>query len=113
MAQTHWKKLINPDYIGAYALDPGKDLTVQISQVHREMVTGADGNWQLRSIGCILPMELSFCSVISAAQGVVSWSFWRTQHGSRRDKAEQINGRCCGAVWTASKSSRFHLLSVP
>ena len=43
MAQTHWKKLINPDYIGAYALDPGKDLTVQISQVRREMVTGADG----------------------------------------------------------------------
>lgn len=39
MAQTHWKKLINPDYIGAYALDPGKDLTVQISQVRREMVT--------------------------------------------------------------------------
>ena len=25
MAQTHWKKLINPDYIGAYALDPGSD----------------------------------------------------------------------------------------
>ena len=42
MAQTHWKKLINPDYIGAYALDPGKDLTVQISQVRREMVTGAE-----------------------------------------------------------------------
>lgn len=43
MAQTHWKKLINPDYIGAYALDPGKDLIVQIEQVRREMVTGADG----------------------------------------------------------------------
>ena len=43
MAQTHWKKLINPDYIGAYALDPGKDLTVQISQVRREMVTPCSG----------------------------------------------------------------------
>ena len=49
MAQTHWKKLINPDYIGAYALDPGKDLTVQISLVRREMVTGADG----RVYGCV------------------------------------------------------------
>lgn len=24
---THWKKLTNPDYLGAYALQPGEDLT--------------------------------------------------------------------------------------
>ncbi|SAL10292.1 hypothetical protein AWB73_00088 [Caballeronia turbans] len=40
---THWKKLINPDYIGAYALTPDEDLTVTIDYVQREMVTGADG----------------------------------------------------------------------
>lgn len=40
---THWKKLINPDYIGAYALNPDEDLTVTIDYVQREMVTGADG----------------------------------------------------------------------
>lgn len=43
MAKTHWKKLTNPDYIGAYALDPGKDLTVTIKNVCVEKVVGADG----------------------------------------------------------------------
>ena len=40
---THWKKLVNPDYIGAYSLTPGKDLTVTIDSVGRELVTGTGG----------------------------------------------------------------------
>lgn len=46
-AKTHWKKLTNPDYIGAYTILDGsgqnKELTVKIKEVKREMVTGADG----------------------------------------------------------------------
>jgi hypothetical protein len=41
--KTHWKKLENPDYIGAYSLENGKDLTVEITNVKREMVTGTGG----------------------------------------------------------------------
>lgn len=41
--KTHWKKLENPDYIGAYSLDQGKDLTVTIEAVKRELVTGTGG----------------------------------------------------------------------
>jgi hypothetical protein len=40
---THWKKLTNPDYIGAYALEPGQELILTIKSVGREMVMGADG----------------------------------------------------------------------
>ena len=40
---THYKKLMNPDYLGAYALDPGKDLVVTIRSVANEMIIGADG----------------------------------------------------------------------
>ena len=40
---THWKKLTNPDYIGAYSLEDGKDLTVTITDVKKEMVTGTGG----------------------------------------------------------------------
>jgi hypothetical protein len=40
--QTHWKKLYNPDYLGAYSLDPGKDMTLTIASVKNEMVTGPD-----------------------------------------------------------------------
>lgn len=43
MALTHWKKLENPDYIGAYAFQPGEEKTVTIQRVQREMVTGPDG----------------------------------------------------------------------
>lgn len=41
--KTHWKRLINPDYIGAYWLNEGQDATVTIDYVQREMVTGTGG----------------------------------------------------------------------
>lgn len=41
--RTHWKKLNNPEYIGAYAFQPGEEKTVTISTVGRENVTGPDG----------------------------------------------------------------------
>ncbi len=43
MSQTHWRKLINPDYLGAYSLDPGKTLILTIRSVKNEVVTGSDG----------------------------------------------------------------------
>lgn len=42
-SKTHWKRLINPDYIGAYALNPDEDLTVTIEYVRREQIVGTDG----------------------------------------------------------------------
>ncbi len=45
--KTNWKKLINPDYLGAYSLDDGegkyRDITATIRQVRVEQVTGPDG----------------------------------------------------------------------
>lgn len=40
---THWKKLTNPDYLGAYAFEPGEEKTVTIRDVGQETVTGAGG----------------------------------------------------------------------
>lgn len=40
---THWKKLTNPDYIGAYSLQPGEEKTVEIVSVGKRMVKGTDG----------------------------------------------------------------------
>ena len=39
----HWKRLINPDYLGAYSLDPGKDMVLTIKSVGRELITGTGG----------------------------------------------------------------------
>lgn len=41
--KTHWKKLTNPDYLGAYALEEGKDIVLTINFVREEKVTGTDG----------------------------------------------------------------------
>ena len=41
--KTHWKKLTNPDYLGAYALEEGKDIVLTIGYVREEKVTGTDG----------------------------------------------------------------------
>lgn len=40
---THWKKLHNPDYLGAYALDPDTDLIVTIREIKKETVIGVNG----------------------------------------------------------------------
>jgi hypothetical protein len=41
--KTHWKILQNPDFIGAYWLPPGEDVTVTIDYVVREVITGTGG----------------------------------------------------------------------
>lgn len=41
--KTHWRKLMNLDYLGAYALDPGKDMILTIRNVKKEVVTGPEG----------------------------------------------------------------------
>jgi hypothetical protein len=41
--QTHWKKLYNPDFLGSYSLEPGKDMVLTIGTIKTEMVTSPDG----------------------------------------------------------------------
>lgn len=41
--KTHWKKLVNPDYIGAYSLPEGEDMIVTILSVSREIVVSTNG----------------------------------------------------------------------
>ena len=40
---THWKKLTNPDYLGAWSLEDGADIILTIERVGVETVTGAEG----------------------------------------------------------------------
>lgn len=47
---THWKRLTNPDYLGAYALEPNQDLVVTIKSVSNEVVTGTDGKKETCSV---------------------------------------------------------------
>lgn len=41
--KTHWKKLNNPDFLGAYALEPGEDLITTIKSAAKETFIGTAG----------------------------------------------------------------------
>ena len=41
--KTHWKETFNPDFIGAYAFQPGEEKTLTISRMTIDMVMGTDG----------------------------------------------------------------------
>lgn len=43
MSKTHWKKLNNPDFLGAYALEPGEDLIATIDYAKEEQFVGTGG----------------------------------------------------------------------
>lgn len=40
---THWKKLTNPNYIGAHDLQPGQEVKITFERIVQEVVKGADG----------------------------------------------------------------------
>lgn len=44
---THWKKLTNPNYIGAHDLQPGQEVKITIKSVSKEPVKGADGKEEM------------------------------------------------------------------
>ena len=43
MNKTHWKAWTNPNYLGAYAFQPGEEKTVTIKEVKRETVQNERG----------------------------------------------------------------------
>ena len=47
MSRTHWKQLQNNDWIGAYALQDGQDLTLTIDKAMQEQVTGNNGKHEM------------------------------------------------------------------
>jgi hypothetical protein len=40
---THWKRLTNPNYIGAHDLQPGQEVKITFKSIVNEVVKGPDG----------------------------------------------------------------------
>ena len=96
MAQTHWKKLTNPDYLGAYSIEDGKDLILTIKKVVQESVTGADGKkedcivcyWQEKQKPMIL--NVTNCKMIAKLANspyIEQWAGIKVQIGVEKVKA--------------------------
>ena len=79
--KTHWKKLINPDYLGAYSLGDKTELIVTIEKVVREMITGTGGKKEECTVAYLTgqkPMILNStnCKIISKVHGTAFIEDW-------------------------------------
>lgn len=79
--KTHWKKLTNPDYLGAYDFQPNEERIVKILSVAREVITGPDGKKEECTVAKLAnskPMILNKtnCKTISKAYGTPYIEDW-------------------------------------
>lgn len=96
MAQTHWKSMTNPNYLGVYSLPDGKDIVLTIKSVGQELVMGADGSKEQ----CVVmhfnePVKPFICNKTNLKQitkllktpYVEQWAGNKVQLGSEKVKA--------------------------
>lgn len=96
MAQTHWKSMTNPNYLGVYSLPDGRDIVLTIKAVGQEPVMGADGSKEQ----CVVmhfhePVQPFICNKTNLKQitkllktpYVEQWAGHRIQIGSEKVKA--------------------------
>lgn len=79
---THWKKLTNPNYIGAHDLQPNQKVKIIIDSVSQEKVKGADGKEEMCIVAKIrntkpLILNKTNCKIITEVLGtpyIEEWS---------------------------------------
>lgn len=80
--KTHWKQLVNTDYLGAYSLPNGQDITVKIVSVSRQMVKGSNGRDTECTVAQIqnnkpLILNRTNCKTISKIYGTPYIEDWK------------------------------------
>ena len=61
-SKTHWKQLMNPEFLGAYSLPEGEDLVVTIACVNNREIVGAQGKKEILTVATLVnekPMILN------------------------------------------------------
>ena len=97
MAKTHWRKMTNPNYMGAYSLDEGRDVVLTIAYVRQEDVIGSDGkreecavcHWKERDFK---PMILNVTNMraiakVTGSPYIDDWVGHRIQIGTEQVRA--------------------------
>ena len=54
---THWKKLRDPNYIGSWDIEQGKELVVTLESVSKELVTGPEGKKEYCTVAKLKGMK--------------------------------------------------------
>ena len=92
---THWKKLTNPNYLGAYAFEAGEEKIVTIDFVEQEEVISTDGKTEVCIVAHLagekpLILNKTNCKAISRLLGtpyIEEWSGHRITLAVQRVKA--------------------------
>jgi len=96
MSQTHWKKLTNPNYLGAYSLDDGKEIVLTIREVKMEPVIGSDGKredcavcyWQENEKPMIMnTTNLKMVAKLTGSPYIEKWPGTPVQIGTEKVRA--------------------------
>lgn len=106
---THWKKLMNPEYLGSYALTPGQDIIATIKSVGNEEVTGPDGKKEICSV-------IHFCEdikpmILNATNNKTIAKLFKTpyveQWAGRKIQIYTEKVKAFGEVWDALRIRPF------
>lgn len=93
---THWKKLTNPNYLGAYSLDNGADIVLTIREVRMEAVIGSDGKkedcavcyWQENEKPMIMnTTNLKMVAKLSGSDYIENWVGQKVRIGTEKVRA--------------------------
>ena len=103
--KTHWKKLTSPDYLGAYAFQPGEEKTVTIKEVKREAVFNPSGGGKEECTVAyfqedIKPLILNStnCKTIQKVWGTPYIEDWKNRRITLRVKKISAFGELVDAV---------------
>lgn len=106
---THWKKLMNPDYLGGYALQPGQELIATIKTVGNEEVTGSDGKKEICSV--IHFVEAVKPMILNATNNKTIAKLFKTpyieQWAGRKIQIYTEKVRAFGETWDALRVRPF------
>lgn len=103
--RTHWRKLTNPDYLGAYAFQPGEEKTVTIKDVKRELVFNPSGSGKEECTVAYfeedvkpLILNVTNCKMISKVWGTPYIEDWPGRKITLRVKKVSAFGEMTDAV---------------
>ena len=96
MSKTHYRKLMNPEFLGAYSLEDGKDIVLTIDYIKVETVTGTDGkkedlpvcHWKEPEKSMILnATNMKMIAKVLNSNFVEDWSGKKVQIGTEKVRA--------------------------
>ena len=103
--KTHWKKLDNPDYLGAWSFQPGEEKIVTIKEVKRQLVFNVATNGKEECtvayfVEDVKPLILNVtnCKAISKAWGTPYIDDWPGRKIALRVKRVKAFGEMTDAV---------------